>query len=163
MMKVRKQVYLLTEDDLRDHEVWEFALDEEGVEGQDEATVRPFSPQGELDASSGMFVLRASFRLADGSRMSGYLTPPAGSDSGLGTIQPVIVSASGQVTFWQGIRRPQRTELDDWYRRLGRTASQLFPLEFNSEVPLVRGPVRGTIPGFLVVQSLGNGKVEVIK
>src|SRR5205814_561097 len=41
-MKIRKQVYNLTAADLSEHPVWEFAEDEEGTEGQDEATVRPF-------------------------------------------------------------------------------------------------------------------------
>ncbi len=47
--RIRKQVYELTVDDLDRHPVWEFALDEEGEEGQDEATVRPYEPQGVLD------------------------------------------------------------------------------------------------------------------
>jgi len=38
----RKQVYDLTLADLQAAPVWEFALDEEGVAGQDEATVRPY-------------------------------------------------------------------------------------------------------------------------
>jgi hypothetical protein len=38
---VRKPVYDLTLADFDAAPVWEFALDEEGVAGQDEATVRP--------------------------------------------------------------------------------------------------------------------------
>jgi hypothetical protein len=37
-MKIRKQVYELTTDDLELSPIWEFAADEEGEEGQDEAT-----------------------------------------------------------------------------------------------------------------------------
>jgi hypothetical protein len=48
-MNFRKQVYELTVEDLRQHPVWEFALDEEGEEGQDEATVRPFVSSGSVD------------------------------------------------------------------------------------------------------------------
>jgi hypothetical protein len=39
---VRKPVYDLTLADFDAARVWEFALDEEGVAGQDEATVRPY-------------------------------------------------------------------------------------------------------------------------
>jgi hypothetical protein len=44
--RVRKQVYDLTVADLEQHAVWEFALDEEGEEGQDEATIRPYESRG---------------------------------------------------------------------------------------------------------------------
>ena len=39
--RIRKQVYLLTVEDLNDHPLWEFCPDEEGEEDQDEATVKP--------------------------------------------------------------------------------------------------------------------------
>ncbi len=77
-MKIRKQVYQLTLDDLSKSPVWEFALDEEGEKGQDEAAVRPYGISGALDPSDGMFVVRAIFTLADGSRLQGCLTPPVG-------------------------------------------------------------------------------------
>ena len=76
---VRKPINGLTSEDLLAHPVWEFASDEEGVEGQDETTVRPFNYEGKLDPSWGSFVIRATFVLADGCQMSGYLTlPPRG-------------------------------------------------------------------------------------
>jgi hypothetical protein len=59
-MKVRKQVYELTNRDLLEAPVWEFALDEEGEEGQDEATVRPWARQEPLDPTDGMLCLVAS-------------------------------------------------------------------------------------------------------
>ena len=98
-MKVRKQVYELTLADLERTPVWEFALDEEGEEGQDEATVRPFERSLPLDPGDGMFVVRARFRLADGTPLLGYLTPPVQADSSLATIQPIIVTPKGQVIF----------------------------------------------------------------
>ena len=57
LLRIRKQVYELTTEDLERHPVWEFALDEEGEEGQDEATVRPYELQGTLDPAEGMFVI----------------------------------------------------------------------------------------------------------
>ena len=50
----RKQVYELANSDFIRCPVWEFALDEEGAEGQDEATVRPYLYDGDLDPSLGM-------------------------------------------------------------------------------------------------------------
>jgi len=71
LMKIRKQVYQLTLDDLERTPVWEFALDEEVEEGQDEATVRPVEGPFPLDPAGGMFVVRARFRLGDGTRLTG--------------------------------------------------------------------------------------------
>jgi hypothetical protein len=42
----RKQVYDLTLADFDAAPVWEFALDEEAVPGQDETTVRPYEAPG---------------------------------------------------------------------------------------------------------------------
>jgi hypothetical protein len=37
-----KPIDLLTPADIEQHPIWEFAIDEEGIEGQDETWVRPF-------------------------------------------------------------------------------------------------------------------------
>jgi hypothetical protein len=48
-VRARKQVYELTLDDLGKFPVWEFRLDKDGAQGQDEATVRPFTAPGPLN------------------------------------------------------------------------------------------------------------------
>src|SRR5580765_5204572 len=95
--RIRKQVYELSLQDLHSSPVWEFALDEEGAEGQDEATVRPYEISGPIDPAEGMFIIRAAFILRDGTKMVGYLTPPFQGDGTLGTLQPVIITKDGQV------------------------------------------------------------------
>src|SRR6185436_19790600 len=119
--KIRKSVSELSTGDLEAHPVWEFALDEEGDEGQDETTVRPHPVSGELDPSAGMFVVCARFRLADGSEARGYLTPPVQGDDSLGTLQPVVVTGQGQVLFWWGSIFPPQEEIVASYQRLGKT------------------------------------------
>src|SRR5258705_12290242 len=94
---VRKQVYELTLGDLATFPVWEFRLDEEGEEGRDESTVRPYAAAGPLKYTDRMFVVRAVFTLADGSRMQGYFRPPRGDDASIGALQPIIVTERGQV------------------------------------------------------------------
>src|ERR1041385_717363 len=75
-VRVRKQVYELTLDDLGKFPVWEFRMDQEGGEGRAECPARPYPPSGPLAPAERMFVVRAVFTLADGSRMHGYCTPP---------------------------------------------------------------------------------------
>jgi hypothetical protein len=160
---MRKQVYDLSADDLLRFPVWEFALDEEGKEGQDEATVRPFPLEDMLDPATGIFVVSATFELNDRSQMKGYLTPPSRSDKGLGMIQPVIVSNRGQVGFWCGILKPSSDKIDNSYRRLGKSSSvDVFPMRFASDVPLLGGPVRGELSGFFFIEDINTKIVRVV-
>lgn len=162
--RIRKSVSELSREDLLRFSVWEFALDEEGEEGQDETTVRPFVACGELDPSAGMFVVRARFQLPDGTEMLGYLTPHLPPDNGLNALQPVIVTEDGQVGFWWGVIEPPPTQLSDLYRRLGRASpSQVFPIRFSSDVSIAGGPVRGEVPGFMVLEDWRTKQVRLLK
>jgi hypothetical protein len=162
--RIRKQVYDLTPEDLDRHAVWEFALDEEGEEGQDEATVRPYEAHGPLDPGAGMFIVRARLVLADGTQVGGYLTPPVQGDSALGTLQPAAVIDEGQVSFWCGMFAPEPARVAASYARLGKSsASEVFPLKFASDVDLVGGPVTGELPGFLVLEDFKTMKTRVVK
>ena len=163
VVRIRKQVYELTTEDLEQHPVWEFALDEEGEEGQDEATVRPYEVQGTLDPAEGMFVVRARLTLADGTELTGYLTPPVQGDSSLGTLQPAVVGPTGQVSFWCGMVQPEPNRLADSYAVLGKaSAAQVFPIRFESDVAFVGGPIAGEVPGFLVLEDFETMRTRVI-
>ena len=118
-MRVRKQVYELTAADLVAHPVWEFALDEEGEEGQDETTVRPFESEGAVDPAGGLYVVAAAFTLANGVSASGFVTPqPAELQVSPCYLQPVVLAPAGQVLFWYGIAKPDEFELNAAYGRL---------------------------------------------
>jgi len=147
-VKIRKQVYDLTVLDLNEHPVWEFALDEECEEGQDEATVRPFDVDGSLDVHAGMFVVRVVFTMADGTVAEGYLTPPVQGMEGIETYQPTIVSSNGQVPLWFGIFPPAAETLQKSYASLGKTSDRVFPLQYASAVQLSCGKLGGVVPGF---------------
>jgi len=145
-MDVRKQVYNLTIADMADFPVWEFALDEEEVEGQDEATVRPYVFTPPLDPRDGMFAVRAEFFLADGTSATGYLTPQPAVD--LSSIQPIVIAGDKQIGFWSGMRVPTREEISSHYEALGKSSKQVFPIRFRSVVELVGGNIEGSIDGF---------------
>jgi hypothetical protein len=157
-----KQVYELTLDDLSRFPIWEFRLDEEGAEGQDEATVRPYTASGPLDPADRMFVVRAVFTLADGSRMHGYFTPPVRGHDSIGTLQPIIVTDRGQVRFWCGTTAPDLKRLTRSYERLGKDARGVFPLQFQSDAQLVGGPVKGSLPGFLVLEDFQTRQTRTV-
>jgi len=145
--KIRKQVYDLTKKDLLQCAVWEFALDEEDAEGQDEATVRPRPDLQSAPPEEGMFVVRTGFLSYDGARYIGYATPTDRED--LGYSQPTVVTDEGQVTFLYGAVPPTAEDKARAYRLLDKRGESLFPLTFRSSVPTGRVSLHGTIAGFL--------------
>ena len=160
---IRRQVYDLTPSDLEPHAVWEFALDEEGVEGQDEATVRPQEASGPIDPAEGMFIVRASMTLADGTRHVGYLTPSAAGGADLSACQPAVVVADGQVSFWRGMMALRPEDLSGSYALLKKgSRADVFPIRFESDVPLVDGPVAGVVPGFLILEDFKTMRTKVV-
>jgi hypothetical protein len=159
---IRKQVYHLTAEDFTRHPVWEFALDEEGKEGQDEATVRPLECDM-ADGSMGMLVVRAGFVLADGSTMPGFLTPPVPLALGPQTLQPTITAATGQVPFWCGVISPKPEDISRWYARLNRPSpNRIFPIRYASDFPIKGGPLNGEVSGFMVLEDWAKNRVRVI-
>lgn len=161
-MHVRKQVYELTLQDLSTFPIWEFRLDEEGEEGRDEATVRPYTASGPLDPTDRMFVVRAVFTLADGSRMRGYFTPPGRGDASISTLQPIIVTDRGQVRFWCGTAAPDSKRLAHSYELFGKVAKHVFPVRFESDVELAGGQVLGNVPGFLVLEDFQSRRTRTV-
>lgn len=162
--RIRKQVYDLTLADLSIFPAWEFALDEEGELGQDEATVRPCASIDQLGASDGGLVVAASFELADGTKLHGYVTPTTSDEFDLGTMQPIIITEAGQQGFWHGILEPTQEEITAAYRRLGnKSAPEVFPIHFTSNMPLRDGCACGEVPGFLVLDAAPVRSVRVIK
>jgi hypothetical protein len=144
---IRKQVYELTLDDIRRFPVWEFALDEEGTEGQDESTVRPYCAEAALIPPTGPCVVHADFILADGSALAGYVHRTSRPHE-LESVQPVIITEAGQVAFWYGSFAPSLHIIAEYYRRIGKTVSETFPVRFRSSGSILENPVQGMLDGF---------------
>ena len=131
--RIRKQVYELTGQDFLDHAIWEFCSDEEGVEGQDEATVRPTAKTELTDELPGACVLAARVSFAHGSSGAGDLYTSESDD--FGCVQPNLLAGASQVNFWLGWLRfipnaAQRVQLG--YRSSAR------PKMHSSQSPLNR-------------------------
>jgi hypothetical protein len=58
---------------------------------------------------------------------------------------------------------PDQAQIAASYARLGRSsASEVFPLRFESDVELVGGPVTGELPGFMVLEDFTTMRTRVI-
>jgi len=161
-MRIRKQVYDLTPDDLLLSPIWEFAHDEEADAGQDEATVRPVMESLSLDAQETMCIAAARFYLADGTEMDGFVSPGIQGDTYVGHLQPTIVTNAGQVAFWFGIAQPMPEQIEDAYNVLGKGPERIFPMSFSLAFPTSH-PLTGTVPGFLYLDSKDFRTVQAVR
>lgn len=147
---VRRQVYDLSIPDLQNFPVWEFALDEEGVAGQDEATVRPYLIRP-VNPRAGTFIVQSKFVLADGSMFDGHISTPAWNSHSpdIRTTHPAIVTERGQVDFWFGMFKPKPDHIQALLDTLGKRADQVFPLTYKTSIDvLLLGFVSGQVEGF---------------
>jgi hypothetical protein len=155
MMRIRKRDYELDLDDIMQFAVWEYALDEEGIAGQDERTVRPYCTSLSLDPQEAYFIVRASFHLADGTQMKGYIKPVTLSGPKFMEpvipvdLHPIVITDRGRVTFWYGASKPGLEEISKNYHTLDKESSEVFPIEFASDTEVLDSIVEGTLEGFL--------------
>ncbi len=92
--------------------------------------------------------------------MHGFLVP---GESSLGYTRPVIVTNHGHVGFWFGFHVLHAPEITEYYRLLGKSSLQVFPLQFRSAMPFIGGPIEGTIIGFAYYDDYEVGTIKVIK
>lgn len=140
--KVRRQVDQLTAKDLDDYPVWEFAIDEEGGEGQDETTVRPTHAAASYQST---VIVRSAARLADGTSLTGLIVIPPGASPE--DIQAGIVLDVGHIHFWCGAIPPSRGDIERSYALFGRRAAQVFPIQFTPTIQI------GGVPEKIVVTA----------
>jgi hypothetical protein len=175
-MRIRKRDYKLNLADLMQFPAWEYALDEEEVEGQNERTVRPYHAPPPLDPYRAHFIVRASFHLADGTQMKGYIKPVTLSEPKFMELvvpidlHPIIITEQSRVAFWYGASKPDLEEISQNYRTLNKKPPEVFPIKFASDVEVLDSIVEGTLEGFLycdeTVQDFFNLKptdVRVVK
>ena len=154
-MRVRRQDYDLTVEDLAQFPAWEYALDEEGYEDQDERTVRPYSAKPPFEQGQAYLIIRASFYLADGTRMTGYIKPLELAETSVlkplipADMDPVIVTPKGRIEFWNGASQPDPDEISRNYARLNKGPLEVFPIRFASDVEVLNSVTEGVLEGFL--------------
>lgn len=138
---------------------WEYALDEEGIEGQNEQTVRPYLSSPPYDPSNVYLVVRASFRLFDGTVYKGIIKPVQIDGSIMKPLIPIdlfpiILTDRGRVDFWYGMTRPTLNEIRANYAIMEKeNPTDVFPLQFTSDVDIVNGIFEGTIEGFMFTEG----------
>jgi hypothetical protein len=154
-MRTRKQENALTIFDLMQFPAWEYALDEEDVQDQNEKTLRPYLIPPPLDREKAYFVVRARFTLANGASLTGFVKPLRQSQDKLMQplipydLNPVIVTDQGHVPFCYGVFKPDEATISENYKRLGYKAENVFPISFIADIEVRNSVSEGVSEGFL--------------
>lgn len=128
--------------------IWEFAIDEEGEEAQDETTLKPRLDLEFPDPSEGLLIVECDFIAKSGKQFRGLCSPSF--DNSLSSIQPYIIMDNKFVMFWFGIAQPDKETKDRVYKILGETTESLFPIKFQSKLTSADGSkISGQINGFM--------------
>jgi hypothetical protein len=132
----------------------------------DEETFRPWLKSKTIDPAKGIYLIKSTFTLSDGTTLMGFITPIPKSEGDktrlLGSIQPHVFSHTNDVIcFWFGMLQPSDSYIAKLYHLLGKEASSVFPVRFDADPGLSEGITSGTIPGFCYIGE--NGKVYVTR
>ncbi len=130
--QTRKPIDQLTAEDLKAFPVWEFATDEEEVEGRDETWVRPVNV-GRIANDAWSLSVASDFVAPNGSRFEGIMEVTTAVPSPFPAASLIV---GGSYLYIDGA--PGSRERRTLARKLGGTEAELFPLRFTLRV-LVEG------------------------
>ncbi|MEY2428803.1 MAG: hypothetical protein QOJ40_1688 [Verrucomicrobiota bacterium] len=116
-------------------------------EETDEETFRPWTGALPVGQANGMFLVRATFELRNGSRYSGFITPGF-HETDLGVLQPHVFVGERCFRFWGGMLGIPAEERQAFYSALEQIPDAVFPLRFDADSGLATGAVAGQIKGF---------------
>jgi hypothetical protein len=135
-LATRKPIDQITAADLVDFPIWEFCLDEEGVEGMDETWVRPLAAAGVPNEAYSLSVA-AEFETASGLRANGLMGVTTA--EGEVEISQAVLLFDGKYLFVPD--KNMRIDADEKLRRAVVDAlgsSLVFPLRYRLSV-LIEG------------------------
>ena len=132
--------------------------DEPWYEETDEETFRPWDGEIPVEPQGGMYLVKATATLADGSSLPGFLTPADGND--LGSAQPQLFAGAAMVSFWGGVMGVPEQQRAAFYASLGKAPDAVFPILFSVAPGLVREQAAIQVDGFYRIAKGGKAVVE---
>ncbi|WP_116809424.1 hypothetical protein [Steroidobacter cummioxidans] len=130
-LKTRKPIDELTASDLSEFPIWEYASDEEEVEGQDETWVRPVDAQV-VRKGQWSLTVAAEFRTRTGTTFAGFIGVTTA--DGVEIDGAVLLPEAKYVVVDVGGAASRRATA----KTLGMSAQELFPLTYTLRVRVGR-------------------------
>lgn len=176
--RIRKDAGEISIEDLRSHPSWEFCFDEEGIEGQDECTMRPFKGvRSKLRASDDCSVA-CTFQAANGRSFLGWielgsrqlssiwhLNPELfvesipeqfAEDPLINSIPTIVTKTSSRCGVCLALPNPKRFSTSKMrpimnlaYKILAIEPDELFPLSIVPNQSITEWPEPVSIEGFI--------------
>jgi hypothetical protein len=146
-----KQFGDLSVADFDRHPVWVSCHGED--DGQpwydetDEETFRPWAGVLPVGQADGMFLVRTTFKLRDGSQFPGFITP-AFYETDLGVLLPHMFVGDRCFRFWGGMFGVPAGQQLAFFSDLGKDKDAVFPIRFAADPGLATGAATGQIMGF---------------
>jgi ankyrin repeat protein len=138
---MRKGYTKFTLQDFEDHPIWELQTSLTTAEPYEGKV--PFKS----DPARAYFV-KTLFTLGDKTTTTGWTmicVPPYETID----VNPTILTDSGPVDLTRLAAQPKDKDVAAVYSRLGRNSREVFPLSFQTAVPVPKGPASGTMNGFI--------------
>ncbi len=184
--RIRKDAGEITIEDLREYPSWEFCLDEEGVEGQTECTIRPFKKSDSKLSLKDYCLVAADLIANNGTRLFGWVTLGDGHADHAWDLSPEILLPSvaddvqknehcnnlpfivmtcpgtARISLCLGASKrfsdeKIRPKIELAYRALKMSASEVFPLTIEPRQFVEQWPKKMIIEGFLRPSDEGPG------
>lgn len=126
-LQTRKPIDALTSEDLDACTIWEFAMDEEGDDGQDETSVRPLD-RSTIPGDASSLSVAADFVTADGTQFVGIVG--LSTDEGLEIACASLFAGGIHVYAVHGEKTPLRYKTSA-ASELGKAPSEIYPMRFT--------------------------------
>ncbi len=138
-LKTRKPVVELSVEDLKVFPIWEYALDEEGIEGRDETWVRPV-PKKKIPKNAYSLLVAADFQTAAGEQYQGFVE--VATAGGKVDIRPGVIVSKGYFVLPAVPREVAVRENWPWVTQLREKLlvglkseeKQVFPIKYRLQV-----------------------------
>ncbi len=154
----RRQLDTLSVADLHEHGVWWFPGPDGHLSGPNLQTVMPIDTSaaladGSVEFPDGKFLLRAAFKLADGTELDGHVTYAADDGATLREREPTLCTDGGQVPLWYGQLVPDAEDMTTWLGWIGRGRDAVFPLTWRAVFHPPGDELPGGAAGFAVIEG----------
>ncbi|HYG38630.1 MAG TPA: hypothetical protein VD908_08430 [Cytophagales bacterium] len=154
-MPILKQFSDLATEDFERYTIWiscrSVDYEKPWYDDTDEETYRPYTDTAKINSADEDYLIKADFKLNDGTVLKGFFTPQDTNDNedGISYAQPHVFINEDSYRFWFGIVRPEVQYIAKFYEGLGKKRADVFPITYKSS----KGNIKGRITGFGYIQS----------
>lgn len=152
---VLKSLGELRESDFVNYPVWVLChildYDEPWYDKTDEETYRPWT--GKVPVKPRFdFIGKTTFHFKDGTVYTGFTHICNNFDYSpvpFSLVMAILLNNDQQESFWSGGIERSEQKIREFYLRIGKTAEEIFPIQYSVNKELVKEPVVGEITGFM--------------